>query len=522
MHNSAISVELSRYSVCFSKRWRWWLAGFALLGIPAMFQRSAHFQWPSTSLDASVFAVIASAVLFLIAERKAAFRKGSAGNWYSPLLALAGIAIAYVGWLANSGLLAQVSWIVLAWAAMCLPLSSEGSKSLLPILPLALCLTDVQSLLTAPIALPLATWNASVAGTILQTLGMDIEVLGTHLSARNVDIEVADACDGLSLVWVVLSMSYAYALSLRLSALGFAVLVIVTPAIAIVLNSGRILLVAGFYAFQVEDLARVFHDASGLALTVMAGIVPLGVVKLMQVKEELQGQRLTATDSNNNNYFAMLLCLLLLVLFSVGSTGVARANSKASNATRTRLLERIPYSIGGYFGKDQPISDRQLAILQPDDFVNRKFYSFSSEKSFVLTATQHTRDWHKERKHDVTRCYAAVGWELVSSTHQGFQDDATGKWDVRSMAFTRDTSSAREQAIVVNELKCAQEGETTRVQIVFEASQPESERMALVQEIVRRLQTEREYASGGAPTGTGYATQSGIGRESPIGEVWHD
>lgn len=200
-----------------------------------------------------------------------------------------GPAVVVVGWVLNrlgDGYLVQSMWhfgaILVVVGAF---LTVAGGGFLFRFLPvfLALCfMVPVPGRIRQAIALPLQTATAAVTQTVLETLGAPVERSGNLLSINHQDVTIAEACNGLRMVFalVMVSFTFAYGAPLRN---GFRVLVVLlSPITAIVFNVVRLVPIVWAYGEFSRDFANTLHDVSGWLMLPIAFLSLLGLMRLLR------------------------------------------------------------------------------------------------------------------------------------------------------------------------------------------------------------------------------------------------
>lgn len=132
------------------------------------------------------------------------------------------------------------------------------------------------------IAIPLQDWTASATLIILETFGVEVERTGNVLIVNGQQIAVAEACNGLRMVWALILVTYAFAFSIPLRPLTRTVLLVLSPVVALVCNIVRLVPTAALYGFADRELADHFHDISGWVMLPIAFIGLLVTIRLLR------------------------------------------------------------------------------------------------------------------------------------------------------------------------------------------------------------------------------------------------
>lgn len=164
-------------------------------------------------------------------------------------------------------------------------LSVLGKNVLIRFLPafaVLAFLVPVPGTIRQEISNPLQTATAAGTQAMLETLGVPIERSGNVLSINKVDVVVAEACNGLRMVFALILVSYAFAFSLPLRPLVRVIVLVASPLAAIGCNIARLMPTVWLHGFASQQVAELFHDVSGWLMLPMAFLLLLGVVRTLR------------------------------------------------------------------------------------------------------------------------------------------------------------------------------------------------------------------------------------------------
>jgi exosortase len=151
-----------------------------------------------------------------------------------------------------------------------------------PAIAVLVFLVPVPGRLRQQIALPLQAWTARTAQTGLEICGVETEVSGNTLSINGRPVTVAEACNGLRMVFPLLLVSYAFSFALPLrNSVRFFVL-LASPLVAIFCNVLRTLPTIWLYGNKSRDIADAFHEWSGWAMLLISFLLLLGIIKALK------------------------------------------------------------------------------------------------------------------------------------------------------------------------------------------------------------------------------------------------
>lgn len=160
-----------------------------------------------------------------------------------------------------------------------------GRKLLIEFLPVFLTLAfliPIPGRLRQQIAIPLQTVTAEVAAQIFEFLGAPIARVGNTLSVNGVDVQIAEACNGLRMMFALALASFAFAFGTPLRWYTRFLIVAATPVSAILCNVVRLIPTVWLYGYYPGDVAVRFHDFSGWVMLVVSFLILLGIVRLLR------------------------------------------------------------------------------------------------------------------------------------------------------------------------------------------------------------------------------------------------
>lgn len=209
------------------------------------------------------------------------------GTIIGPLIALAGwgcYSIGYNGMGPSGPILALWHVGALAVVVGCV-LTVLGKQVLFRFLPaflVLLFLVPVPGAVRERIAQPLQTATAAATQAILEILGANIERDGNLLRISGKPVAVAEACNGLRMVFALVLVSYAFAFSMPLRNSVRLLVLLASPLAALVCNVLRLVPTVQLYGSAPERWADRFHDLSGWLMLPVAFLMLLGIIRLLK------------------------------------------------------------------------------------------------------------------------------------------------------------------------------------------------------------------------------------------------
>jgi len=219
----------------------------------------------------------------LVYVRRWRFRRlRPTGQWVGPAL-IAG------GWLLHS---VGDRWLIQAFwhggavvtVVGCL-ITAVGAQVLYRFLPAFLVLgflVPVPGLVRQQIALPLQTATARLTEWVFAFFGQEVGRSGNVLTVGTTEIAIAEACNGLRMVFALTLISYAFAFSTPLRPYVRVLVLAASPALAIMANIVRLIPTVWVYGRFSTPTADLFHDLSGWVMLPLAFLILMGVIGLLR------------------------------------------------------------------------------------------------------------------------------------------------------------------------------------------------------------------------------------------------
>ena len=233
--------------------------------------------------EASQVYLVPFVAAWLFWVRRERLRGYVPGNmWVGPVLVAVGWILHRYGDLE----LIQVLWhfgAVLVVAGCFL--SVAGAGFLLRFLPVfaSLCfLVPVPGRVRQAIAVPLQSATAQVTQAVLETMGSSVERSGNLLRINGQDVMVAEACNGIRMVFSLVMVSFAFSYGVPLRNGVRVLIVAISPLTAIVFNVIRLVPVVWAYGAFSPEFASDLHDVSAWIMLPIAFMSLLGLMRLLR------------------------------------------------------------------------------------------------------------------------------------------------------------------------------------------------------------------------------------------------
>ncbi|NBC11620.1 MAG: hypothetical protein GVY24_07815 [Planctomycetes bacterium] len=260
------------------------MAALVLLGVASTFDAWVDiFTIAWRDPESSQVLLAPLVIAWLVWVRRQRIRQTSRrGMWLGPVIILAGWGVHVLGDLN----LMQSLWhggavLVLVGCIV----SALGANIIIRFLPAFLALAflvPVPGIIRHQVSLPLQNITTVATGSLLELFGVTVAYEGNLLNINGVDVGIAEACNGLRMVWALVLTMYAFAFGVALRWHTRLLLILCTPLAAIASNVLRLTPTLLLYGYAPQPVADAAHDAGGWAMIMMALALLFGLLRLMR------------------------------------------------------------------------------------------------------------------------------------------------------------------------------------------------------------------------------------------------
>ena len=204
------------------------------------------------------------------------------GRWAGPAMILLGWAMSGLGLAYNVAAafhLGSLTVVVGAFVSVC------GKGVLLRFMPVAfalLFLIPVPQLLRQKLAGPLQGETAVISDVLLDAAGVDSHVAGNTIIVNGKIVMIAEACNGMPMVFGLLLVTYAFAFAWPMRNWVRWLLLISSPLVTLGCNVLRTTPLVYAYAERSRESADWLHVWSGWLMLPLAFLVLLGIVRSLR------------------------------------------------------------------------------------------------------------------------------------------------------------------------------------------------------------------------------------------------
>jgi exosortase len=130
----------------------------------------------------------------------------------------------------------------------------------------------------------LQLWTAHICNHLLALVGVETTVYGSTLRINDQVVQIAEACNGMRMVFPLLLIAYGFAFGLPLTNVVRFLIVLLSPIVALVCNVMRVLPLIWLQGQGTigRDWGNSLHDNSGWFMVPIAFVVLLGLIRLLK------------------------------------------------------------------------------------------------------------------------------------------------------------------------------------------------------------------------------------------------
>jgi exosortase len=197
-----------------------------------------------------------------------------------PLIVLLGCFVSWWGFQSDTYIAWHSGGIIALFGMLISMTGWEPIRQFGPAAFALLFLLPVPGSIRQEISIPLQAIAASTTHTFMELFGFQVGRLGNVLLVNGEQVAVAEACNGMRLVFSLTIVVYAFVFSVPLRLGTRIVLILLSPLVALIANVVRLIPTSVLYGITDPSRAELFHDISGWAMLPLALIALISLLKL--------------------------------------------------------------------------------------------------------------------------------------------------------------------------------------------------------------------------------------------------
>lgn len=299
-----------------------------------------------------------------------------------------------------------------------------------PALLLLLFLVPVPGRVRLEIAVPMQEITAGLTSMFAQICGMDVVRSGSVLTYNGVDVGIAEACNGMRLIFALALIGFAYAFTHPYRAWYRLVILVAVVPLAVISNLLRLLPTLYAYGAWGSDGGDFVHDIAGWLMLGVAYLLLMALSWLMRFLElPIDGRMKVPSssvqegaDAGQWRRLGVVLAAGVVILVT-GLSTLARPVAEDAEPYHRHIRETLAemsQEIPGWEGRDIPIPESAIQMLRPNAVVSRHYQNRETGvgASFLVVQCRDARD---SAGHYPPRCYPAVGWSAAGQERRTWQ-----------------------------------------------------------------------------------------------------
>ncbi len=369
-------------------------------------------------------------------------------EWGLALIAAA-VACHELGLKYNLQILWHFSAIVALVGAIWLVSGANGIRIMLPAIVVLLFLMPIPGLFRQQVSLSIQSYSAGIAQYVLTFFGLNVQRNGCVLAVNGTVVTVAEACNGMRMLFAVLLVVYAMAFSLARTRLTQAMILTLSPVLALLLNVVRLSISAWTFSACSEEVAQTWHDINGWLIP---GLLMLAIFLLTDNRGHAIGDSDSAAKVwafGTTGTAGAIAVSTLLVCFTINCSRIPEGNQTSYHRNRVaQQLNDFPFCVDDWLGVSGEMHTDELRLLKPITAFRRDYSHVvtGDHVSVVAVFTNNARDLVG---HEPGICLTGQGWTLISQAPVSW---AVGNSEISGRAYEfsfGENSQIRRQVISI-------------------------------------------------------------------------
>ena len=425
--------------------------------------------------ESSHILLVPPLLIYLLVQRwRSIVRGGPSAGWLGLPFLLAAVGVWEYGYRHDLRVNGHLAIVLLLIGAYVTALGWRAAWRGLAILGLVLFLVPIPYTVRIQFAVPAQRITAAVAEQVLLAGGADVSRSGSLLRLGDTEVGVAEACNGMRMLFAVVLICYAYAVTTPMRAWARVATILISPVVALAANVVRVVLTAWVYGWATDGTAKLFHDLSGWAIAGLAfgmiwGLASLagwmGIEVFRDSAKPDRAQDRSRRPCMRRMVPAGLGLAILAGGLAMNQTHLSPLDAGDYHARVRAAAAHVPNTLGPYVGTNVELPPAASELLTPNVLLARQYRDVSGGSAFTFLFVQ-CFDARDMLGHYPTVCYPGQGWKLTG--RKELLDTAVGP--VAVFGFTRGVGLSVQKLTVAQALIVPGGGVTTNIQAIDRAA----------------------------------------------------
>lgn len=329
------------------------------------------------------------------------------------LLVIAGaVVLQEIGLQHSAQVLWHVSAVLCLIGACWLIFGATALRNAWPTFAVLLFVVPVPGLLRQQISLPIQQYSAAITQWLLSLAGTEVQRSGCVLIVEGTAVTVAEACTGMRMLFAVLLVVYVMAFSLTSERKTQAMLLILSPLFAMLMNVVRLSISAWMFGACSESVAVFWHDINGW-------LIPGSLMLAVILFTETAAIEVTSTTVNASFWrFAPtavesgLAVVVFVAAFTINMGRLPHGHQTERHRARVSAqLVSFPFSVGDWLGVPEQMHAEEIRLLRPLTGFRREYANVNSRERLSVFAVL-TADARDLVGHEPGICLSGQGWQV--------------------------------------------------------------------------------------------------------------
>jgi len=345
------------------------------------------------------------------------------GAWVGFAVVVLALLINILGEMSAVVTISEYAMIMVLWG---LALAATGFRGLrllwVPLLYLAFMI-PLPNFIETRLTTGLMLLSSEIGVAVIRAAGLSVYLEGNVIDLGSYQLQVAEACSGMRYLFPLMSFGFLCAVLFRGRWWQKAILFFATVPLTILMNSFRIGVIGILVNFYgIEQAEGFLHDFEGWVIFMACvGVlfILVWIFARMEKRRFLEIFGLDIPDPADLKLLfrdakptrPLLAATVLLVVATVASLTVTRT---APVLPERATLATLPLSFGTWSGREEPLEDVYLDVLQVSDYLMAQFVRPDDPAPVGLWIAYYDTQTQGVAVHSPKACLPGGGWQIMS------------------------------------------------------------------------------------------------------------
>ncbi len=201
--------------------------------------------------------------------------------WIGPIIVMAGWALLTYGYQFGIATFWYGGAVVALFGCVWSVVGVEVVAKFAPAFGVLVFMIPIPAIVRQPLAMELQRATAQATQMFLEIGGITVERSVNLLTINGTEVAIAEACNGMRMVFALILVSYAFAFGSPLRGPVRVLILLLSPLSALVCNVIRLIPLVWLHGYGTPATTEKFHEISAYVMVLVAYLLLLGVLRLM-------------------------------------------------------------------------------------------------------------------------------------------------------------------------------------------------------------------------------------------------